>query len=75
MINHTARVLLGDSLAPIRVPDWRTERQEPSEGDVVHPSPTGSRRYVWRKDIFRAGEVTIEPDELARVERQLDAYR
>ena len=75
MINHTARVLLGDALEPIRVPPGWAEWQEPSEGDVVHPSRAGNRRYVWRKAIFRADEVAIAPHELARVELQLDAYR
>jgi glycosyltransferase domain-containing protein len=75
MINHTVRELLGDSLKPIRVPPWWDEWREPGEGDVVHISCNGRRRYVWRRDVFRADEVAIDADELVRVERQLDAYR
>jgi glycosyltransferase domain-containing protein len=78
MLNHTVRLLLGDPIAPIRVaPQWAGWR-EPSDGDVVHPSAASGRRYVWRKAALEAeprDEIAIGPDEMARVERELDAYR
>jgi glycosyltransferase domain-containing protein len=76
--NHAARLLLGDPLPPL-VPDpsWRGWR-EPSAGDVVHVSSSLARRYVWRRETLEAeprAEIAIDPDEMARVEQELDAYR
>ena len=77
-INHTARMLLGDALAPIvDDPAWEGW-QEPAEGDVVGSSAGGGRRYIWRKAVVEAeprDEITITRDEIARTEQELDAYR
>jgi len=78
MINHTARLLLGDSIPPLRPdPAW-AGWQEPAEGDMVHSSAVSDRRYVWRKSVIEAEpreEINISSDEMVRVERQLDGYR
>jgi glycosyltransferase domain-containing protein len=78
MLNHTVRLLLGDPLPPVRPdPAWVGWR-EPSDGDVVHGSSLGDRRYVWRRSLLEAeprDEIRIDPDEMLVVERELDAYR
>jgi glycosyltransferase domain-containing protein len=78
MMNHQARILLGESLPPIQVAqpwaDWRT----PEDGDLVHSSASSGRRYIWRRRVVAAEpveEIVITPEEMARVERQLDSYR
>jgi glycosyltransferase domain-containing protein len=77
-INHAVALLLGDALPPIDpeppAPSW----QEPGDGDIVHRSATGQRRYIWRQGILDAeprDEIAIAADDMARVERQLDGYR
>jgi glycosyltransferase domain-containing protein len=77
-INHAAALLLGDVLPPLdaapALPDW----QEPAADDLVHPSASGARRYIWRRSVLDAeprDEIAIAPDDMARVERQLDGYR
>jgi hypothetical protein len=63
MINHAAQLLLGDALPPIQpepTPGW----QEPTEGDVVHRSAAGGRRYIWRRYDARrtpAGALPVAP--------------
>src|SRR5262249_39910571 len=43
MLNHAARLLLGDPIPPIETsPTWSGWR-EPSEGDLTHLSPTSHR--------------------------------
>lgn len=72
MINHTARILLGETLAPIQIEPPKTLWPRPVQGDVVH------ERYIWRKRVATAEpreEITIHADEMARVERQLNAYK
>jgi glycosyltransferase domain-containing protein len=77
MINHALQLLLGDALPPIQpepAPGW----QEPAEGDVVHRSPAGNRRYIWRRQVLEAeprDEITISGEDMVRVERQLEHYR
>jgi len=77
-INHTARMLLGDGLAPIvDDPAW-AGWQEPGEGDVVGVSAIDGRRYIWRKAVVEAeprDEISIDREEIARAEKELDAYR
>jgi glycosyltransferase domain-containing protein len=78
ILNHTVRRLLGDPLPPISVPPVSAEWREPAEGDEVHRSPHGERRYIWRREVLTAEpreEIAITPDEMARVERELDDYR
>jgi hypothetical protein len=58
---------------PIVVADpsgWR----EPAQGDTVHASPRGNRRYICRREVLMAEpreEIAITPDEMARVERTI----
>jgi glycosyltransferase domain-containing protein len=77
VINHAVQLLLGEPLPPIQpepAPNWR----EPAEGDVVHRSPAGNRRYIWRRQVLAAeprDEIAISGEDMARVERQLEHYR
>lgn len=77
MINHTARQLLGDDLPAIQnQPQWPGWRA-PGKSDIVHVSSRIDRNYVWRKAVIAAeprAEITIGLEEIANVERQLDAY-
>jgi glycosyltransferase domain-containing protein len=78
MINHTVRMLLGDPIPPIQIAPTESEWREPGEADIIHHATAGDRRYVWRQRVVAAeprDEISIGPDEMARVERQLDAYR
>jgi len=77
-INHAVELLLGEPLPPIQseppAPNW----QEPAQGDVVHRSVSGHRRYVWRRHLLDAeprDEIAITGEDMARVERQLEHYR
>jgi hypothetical protein len=61
-------------IQPEPAPGW----QEPAEGDVVHRSPAGNRRYIWRLQVLAAeprDETAISGEDMARVERQLEYYR
>jgi glycosyltransferase domain-containing protein len=78
VINHAVQLLLGELLPPVQseppAPHW----QELAEGDVVHRSPTGNRRYIWRRRVLDAephDEIAIGGEDMARVERQLEHYR
>ena len=78
IMNHQARVLLGETIAPIKIPPAWAGWREPDDNDAIHPCATRSRRYIWRNAVIAAeprAEITIESDEMERVERQLDAYR
>jgi glycosyltransferase domain-containing protein len=78
-INHAVKLLLGDPMPPIptappQPPDW----QEPGDGNIVHRSISGNRRYIWRRLVLEAeprNEIAIAEHDMARVERQLDSYR
>jgi glycosyltransferase domain-containing protein len=77
MINHTARVLLGDAIKPLKLEGskWHDEAVGPS--DVVHPARREGRQYVWRKEVLNAeprSEITISAEEIAHVEAVLDQY-
>jgi glycosyltransferase domain-containing protein len=76
VLNYSAQLLLGEKLAPL--PDARQSppRLEP-DGNVVMRSQQGKRLYIWRRDVLLAeprDEISISPDELQRVEDQLDLY-
>jgi hypothetical protein len=78
ILNHTVRRLLGDPLPAISVPPVSAEWREPADGDEVHRSQRGDRRYIWRREVLTAEpreEIAITPDEMARVEQELDGYR
>lgn len=76
-INHAVELLLGEALPPIQpepTPGW----QEPAEGDVVHRSSAGDRRYIWRRKVLDAeprDEIAVSGEDMVRVERQLEHYR
>jgi glycosyltransferase domain-containing protein len=78
VINHAVALLLGEPLPPIEpeppAPHW----QEPAEGDVVHRSVAGNRRYIWRRQVLSAeprDEIAISGEDMVRVERQLEHHR
>ena len=78
MINYRVQQLLGEPLPPVAAPDAWPGWREPAEGDVVHLGEAGSRRFVWRRCVAEAEpreEIVIDAGEMARVERQLEAYR
>jgi glycosyltransferase domain-containing protein len=74
MLNHAARLLLGDPMEPIPGPDVRIPWRKPGWRDIVR---RGARRYVWRRDVLRAEprhEIHISRQEVQRVTDQLDVY-
>jgi glycosyltransferase domain-containing protein len=78
VINHAVELLLGEPLPPIQfdppAPNW----QGPMDGDVVHGSPAGNRRYIWRRQILDAeprDEIAISGEDMVGIERQLEHYR
>ena len=74
MINHAARMRLGERLAPI-VPPKPAVPGSAAKGDVVHLSSIPSRHYVWRSAVVtEQPEVKITEQEMARVEAALDEY-
>ena len=78
MINHAVEILLGDPMPPIEIDPPAPSWQEPTDGDLVHRSKSGNRRYVWRKRVIEAeprDEIAIAVDEIERVEHQLEFYR
>jgi glycosyltransferase domain-containing protein len=78
MINHTARSMLGEHLPPLKPPKPEPQTATHQVVDTVHPSAVAGRRYVWRSamiDAVPSGEVTIDAQEMARVEAALDEYR
>lgn len=77
MINHTARVLLGDPLKPLKRPAPPRHDEEIHPEDLVHAAGVEGRRYVWRREVLNAeprSEIQIDGDEIARVEGVLDSY-
>ena len=74
VLNHAARLLLGDAVRPIAGPELRDARRGRSWRDVVR---RGARRYVWRDEVLRAeprDEIQISKQEINRVTAQLDVY-
>jgi hypothetical protein len=74
MLNHTARILLGDDLPPLagRIPP--TPQGDVGPGDIVHHGANG-RRYIWRRTVLEAEpreEITISAGEMIRVMDQLE---
>lgn len=76
VLNHAARLHLGAPIAPLDTVQYRPPRREVDEGDLVHATANG-RRVVWRRDVLAAeprDEITITPEEIEQVERELDWY-
>lgn len=77
IINHTARVLLGDPIKPIKAAGSKGHGEAIDPADLVHPAGRAGRRYVWRKEVLNAeprSEIMISGEEIARVEAALDQY-
>src|SRR5262249_31901982 len=77
IINHTARVLLGDPIRPVRPPRLKGHGDAVDPTDLVHPAGREGRRYIWRKEVLNAeprSEIMIRGEEIARVEAALDHY-
>ena len=76
-INHMARILLGDPVGPLPLPKPAQRDLAIGPDDIMHPSSIPERRYVWRDAVVNAeprSEITITPEEIARVEAALDIY-
>jgi hypothetical protein len=78
VLNHAVRQRLEEAMPAIEVapawPGWR----EPEEGDVIHPSALGRRRYLWRRSVLTAeprDEIAIDAQAMMQAERALEAYR
>ena len=77
-INRAVELLLGEPRPPIQCESRAPQSQAPAEGDVVHRSPAGNRRYIWRRQLLEAeprDEIAISGEDMVRVERQLEHYR
>ena len=74
VLNHAARLLLGDAIRPISGPELPVPRHKISWRDLVKQ---GTLRYVWRTEVLRAeprSEIRISRNEIDRVMEQLDLY-
>ena len=74
VLNHAARLLLGDAMPPLPGPDVPLPWREPATGDKVW---RGACRYIWRGAVLRAEpreEISISGAEMDRVMTQLDGY-
>src|SRR5262249_36119223 len=77
VFNHATELLLGDALPPVHPgPDW-PGRRPVGEGDVVHVTRGGQRRYLWRRNVLEAeprGDITIAPAEIQAAEKALEIF-
>jgi glycosyltransferase domain-containing protein len=74
-LNHAAQRILDNDVAGLRTGAPRRGWNALGPADLVHPSPI--RRYIWRESLIAPElrhEITLTPEEMARVERQLDCY-
>jgi glycosyltransferase domain-containing protein len=74
VLNHAARLLLGDAMPPLLGPDVPIPWREPARGDVVR---RGAWCYIWRTAVLGAEpreEISITHAEMDRVMTQLDDY-
>ena len=77
MINHMARILVGDRLPSLEPPRLAIPDPTLASDDTVHRSARPGRRYVWRTAVAKPGlqaEFTIGLQEMTRVEAALDEY-
>ena len=76
-INHAVGYHLGRVAEPVRFPGPWAGWSEPRPGDLVRSSGRLDRRYIWREAVQQAepkSEIMISPDEIERVETELDGY-
>jgi len=77
VFNHAAELLLGDALPPVEPgPDW-PGRRPPGDGDLVHVTRGGRRRYLWRREVLEAEpreDITIAPAEIRAAEEALEIF-
>jgi glycosyltransferase domain-containing protein len=74
VLNHAARLLLGDAMRPLSGPEVRIPWCEPRWRDIIR---RGARRYIWRHALLHAeprSEIVISKGEMKRVMAQLDVY-
>jgi glycosyltransferase domain-containing protein len=74
-INQTAELLLNYSVTAVKPEPVETTWRDILNGDVLHHSSSGNRRYIWRRPVMEAeprDETAIALEDMARVERQLD---
>jgi hypothetical protein len=76
-VNHAVEHFLGRIPEPVRFPEPWAGSSEPQPADLVRWSDHLDRRYIWREAVLEAQpkeEIVITPDEIERVETQLDGY-
>ena len=76
-VNHAVEYHLGRTAEPVRFPGPWAGWSEPRPADLVRPSARLDRRYVWREAVLQAQpkeEIVISPNEMERVETELDGY-
>ncbi len=74
VLNHAARLLLGDVLPPLPGPGAPGPWRKPAYRDIVKRR---ALRYIWRDEVLRAeprNEIQISKNERENVMRQLDIY-
>ena len=77
MVNHAARLSLGDAIGRLGLPGPGARDPALREGDWTHRSSVRGRRYIWRQAVTRFDELapsTLEPAKIARLEAELDEY-
>jgi len=77
VVNHAVWYHLGRIREPVRFPGPWPGSSEPRPGDLVRRSSRLDRRYIWREAVLAAepsDEIVITPDEIERVETELDGY-
>ena len=75
ILSYACQLQLGYPLAPIPDPRVPLPRRAVNAADKIHRY--GKRCYIWRDEVLNAepkNEIRITPDEIDRVERQLDFY-
>jgi glycosyltransferase domain-containing protein len=76
-INHAVGYHLGRIAEPVAFSGPWAGWNEPRPGDLVRPSARLDRRYIWREAVRQAepkNEIIIRPEEIERVETELDGY-
>jgi glycosyltransferase domain-containing protein len=74
IVNHSARLALGEALPPVKPGRPSAELPGPGDGDLVHLSAVPGRSYLWREAVMKVAPDAVGEHEMARVEAQLDEY-